>query len=348
MSYASATNTNATATTNGTGAGAGAEVLGGRGPSLKEAFEDLETRFILNLPDAELQTPERLFFQVEQAWWFYEDFVADKYGHLPHYKDMETFARKLFIESPILNEYIDKLDEWHKVFKDYMQRIPVYGAIMLNPEMTHVLMVTGYHRNTWGFPKGKVNQDEPDLECAVREVYEEVGYAILPENVSETDYLKHTNKTGKLTKLFIARHTPQDFDFHPRVRKEIGRIEWKELSKLPTCIKDRKVDAKYWNIFQFVEPLKKWILRHKKIGKRAGTPKKQADSRANSRAKTRGDVGGGSGNFVPHISAAGGQSVAHIAPSVEVVPYSGNLLESGFSLDRQRVFNAMDAFLVAR
>jgi mRNA-decapping enzyme subunit 2 len=140
-----------------TGAGGG----GGRpGPSLREAFEDLETRFILNLPDEELQTPERLFFQIEQAWWFYEDFVADKYGHLPHYKNMEVFARKLFTESSILYEYMDKLDQWLKVFKEYLQRIPVYGAILLSPDMTQVLMVTGYHRDTWGFPKGKVNQGE--------------------------------------------------------------------------------------------------------------------------------------------------------------------------------------------
>ena len=28
------------------------------------------------------------------------------------------------------------------------------------------------------FPRGKINKDEPDLDCAVREVYEETGYDI--------------------------------------------------------------------------------------------------------------------------------------------------------------------------
>ena len=44
--------------------------------SVASAFEDLETRFILNLPDEELENSARLFFQLEQAWWFYEDFLA--------------------------------------------------------------------------------------------------------------------------------------------------------------------------------------------------------------------------------------------------------------------------------
>ena len=41
-------------------------------PSLEEALSDVEARFILNLPDTELNQTDRLFFQIEQAHWFYE------------------------------------------------------------------------------------------------------------------------------------------------------------------------------------------------------------------------------------------------------------------------------------
>jgi hypothetical protein len=44
--------------------------------TLDEALEDVETRFLYNLPEAELGTVDRLFFQIEQAWWYYEDFVV--------------------------------------------------------------------------------------------------------------------------------------------------------------------------------------------------------------------------------------------------------------------------------
>jgi hypothetical protein len=40
--------------------------------SFDEALEKVEARFIYNLPETELAHIERLFFQIEQAHWFYE------------------------------------------------------------------------------------------------------------------------------------------------------------------------------------------------------------------------------------------------------------------------------------
>ena len=41
------------------------------------------------------------------------------------------------------------------------------GAIMLNEELTHVVLAQSYwHKNSWGFPKGKVNEDEAAHRCA--------------------------------------------------------------------------------------------------------------------------------------------------------------------------------------
>lgn len=34
-----------------------------------DALEDVHTRFVLNLPESELQTADRIFFQLEQAWY---------------------------------------------------------------------------------------------------------------------------------------------------------------------------------------------------------------------------------------------------------------------------------------
>jgi hypothetical protein len=40
--------------------------------SLEDALADVMVRFIVCLPEAELKTPERAFFHIEQAHWFYE------------------------------------------------------------------------------------------------------------------------------------------------------------------------------------------------------------------------------------------------------------------------------------
>lgn len=65
------------------------------------------------------------------------------------------------------SQVLEVLKEW----REYKRSVPTYGAILLNEDMTQVLLVQSYWTKTsWGFPKGKVNQDEDPLNCAVREV----------------------------------------------------------------------------------------------------------------------------------------------------------------------------------
>lgn len=49
--------------------------------------------------------------------------------------------------------------------------VPTYGAILMSTDLSHVLLVQSYwSKSSWGFPKGKVNEDEEPLHCAIREV----------------------------------------------------------------------------------------------------------------------------------------------------------------------------------
>ena len=59
--------------------------------------------------------------------------------------------------------------------------IPTYGAILLNNDCTKTILVKGKGqkgRSSWTFPKGKQEKDESPINCAVREVYEEIGVDI--------------------------------------------------------------------------------------------------------------------------------------------------------------------------
>lgn len=56
----------------------------------------------------------------------------------------------------------------------YRLRVPVCGAIILNATMDKCLLVKGWSSKAgWGFPKGKINQNEENDNCAVREVSRE-------------------------------------------------------------------------------------------------------------------------------------------------------------------------------
>lgn len=83
---------------------------------------------------------------------------------------------------------IEILNEW----KEYKLSVPTYGAIILSENMSHVLLVQSYWaKSSWGFPKGKVNEEEDPADCAVREVLEETGFDI-SKRLNPQEYFEST------------------------------------------------------------------------------------------------------------------------------------------------------------
>ena len=71
---------------------------------------------------------------------------------------------------PGLQPYHHQLEEIYGRFNAYKQTIPTMGAIILEPNTEKCLLVKGYRAaDGWGFPTGKINRDEADDSCAVRE-----------------------------------------------------------------------------------------------------------------------------------------------------------------------------------
>jgi hypothetical protein len=148
-------------------------------PAFQDALEDVHARFILNLPPQELETSDRLFFQLEQAWWFYEDMICDQLSEkdantLPRFGHLKPFCLKLFQWSPLL-QHLDFHPMWAE-FSQYKSKISTYGTILLNKECTHIILCQVWESNTWTFPAGKINQGEGGREAAARETFEESGF----------------------------------------------------------------------------------------------------------------------------------------------------------------------------
>ena len=143
----------------------------------QEALEDVHTRFILNLPPSELETADRIMFQVEQAWWYYEDFVADPHPekNLPRFSNMRPFALKMFEYSPLLPATESFSAMWNE-FSKYKRKISNYGCILLSEDCTKVVLCQVWNGKSFTFPSGKINQGEQAAEAAARETYEETGF----------------------------------------------------------------------------------------------------------------------------------------------------------------------------
>ena len=169
---------------------------------------------------------ERICFQVEEAQWFYEDFIRPLDPSLPS-MTLRNFCLRIFQHCPLLSAF----SQYHhsaafSEFLAYKTRVPVRGAILLNDTMDQVVLVKGWKKSAaWSFPRGKINKDERDLDCAIREVYEETGYdlraAELVEDEEETKSIEVTMREQHM-KLFIFRGIPMNTNFEPRTRKEIS------------------------------------------------------------------------------------------------------------------------------
>ncbi|KAL9038756.1 MAG: hypothetical protein Q9214_005155, partial [Letrouitia sp. 1 TL-2023] len=243
-------------------------------------LDDLCVRFIINLPQEELESVERICFQVEEAQWYYEDFVRPLDPDLPSL-NLRNFCLRIFQHCPLLSEF----SPYHhstafEEFLAYKTRVPVRGAILLNEAMDEVVLVKGWKKGAnWSFPRGKINKDESDLDCAIREVYEETGYDVQRAGLvgfpKDTKFIDVAIQHQHL-RLYVVRGVPMDTYFEARTRKEISKIDWWKLSDLPTLKKkkqqqegrgeDLAINAnKFYMVAPFLNPLKKWISLQKKL-----------------------------------------------------------------------------------
>lgn len=230
---------------------------------------------------------ERICFQVEEAQWFYEDFIRPLDPALPSLT-LKTFAMRIFQHCPLMSQW----STYHhqaafSEFLAYKTRVPVRGAILLNEDMDEVVLVKGWKKGAnWSFPRGKINKGEKDLDCAIREVYEETGFDVREANlVKDEDSVKHIEITMREQhmRLYVFPGVPRDTYFEPRTRKEISKIEWYKLTELPTLKKNKQHDEglavananKFYMVAPFLHPLKKWIAQLKKIGSKTQAGMKQ-------------------------------------------------------------------------
>lgn len=248
-----------------------------RNLKLEEWLDDLCVRFIINLPEDDLKDIPRICFQVEEAQWYYEDFIRPLDPSLPS-MSLRNFCLRIFAHCPLLSPF----SQGHhmRAFEDflaYKTRVPVRGAIMLNENMDSVVLVKGWKKGaSWSFPRGKIAKDEDDLTCAIREVYEETGFEIEAAGLVPKDRdVKsiEVNMREQQMRLFVFRNVPMETYFQPRTRKEISKIEWWRLSDLPAFRKKGHQQAevaqnanpnKFYMVAPFLVPLRKWVIEQKK------------------------------------------------------------------------------------
>ncbi|XP_018022971.1 m7GpppN-mRNA hydrolase [Hyalella azteca] len=199
---------------------------------------DCISRFLMEEVDRVFEDRIHYCTYLEQAYWFYKDCWLDEQ---PETLKLVSFAG--FIDQ--VNQALackwpggGTAQQLVGEFTDFKHHVSTYGAILVDPSLSKVLLVQGFNGQSWGFPKGKIEENEATVECAVREVREEINYDISPF-INPDLYLQMTILEQQ-TRLYIIYGVPTETKFKTNTRKEIGNIKWFELSSLPAHKGDKR------------------------------------------------------------------------------------------------------------
>jgi len=230
-----------------------------------DILDELAARFIIPMREEERKDLVRVCFLVEQAHWFYQDFYVSK----PEYKlsagTIKEFTAHIFRHIPFLQPHQHRVEEIIDEWREYKLAVPTFGAIILNTSLDKVLLVQGFFgKGSWGFPKGKVNEDEAASVCAAREVLEETGFDI-SDLTSEEEYLEQVIN-DQTVRLYLVPGVAESTQFKTNTRCEIRDIRWFDLSSLPSSKSDLACKAKlgiapssFFMVIPFLRDLRHWV-----------------------------------------------------------------------------------------
>lgn len=179
---------------------------------------------------------------------------------------IRTFAENIFRHCPFLMQHTNQVDDILSKWKVFKHAVPTNGAIVLDESMRYVLLVQGYWaKASWGFPKGKVAEEESEAHCAQREVFEETGYDI-SDKLKEDQYLE-IQINDQTIRLYIITGVSMSENFEPRTRREIKDVKWFAIDELPVYRKDMRTKQTlgyspnaFFMVIPFLKALKQWVF----------------------------------------------------------------------------------------
>lgn len=199
---------------------------------LRSIVKDLYSRFIRSLPESEKLNTVRMMVHIQQAYWFFVDYIeplqngGNAAAGTDHKMGLTRFVHHMV---PFLGWSHKDVRLAVREFWKYSAQIPRCGGVLVNTRKTKVLLVRGFGSKRWGFPVGKMDDNESVSTCAEREVFEETGFkGKVLESAEQLVY----RKRKAVHTLFVFANIPDDYDFTPQTRKEIEEIKWFPIDTL--------------------------------------------------------------------------------------------------------------------
>lgn len=118
---------------------------------------------------------------------------------------------------------------------------PCAGFLIFSRNKGRVVLVET-HRNHLGFPKGKREKGERDIETALRELNEETGIRKEDIDILQNELEEFSDKNNRSVKYFIGI-LKKDYDNFVYDKEELLEVRWyetKDILELEKLKKRRK------------------------------------------------------------------------------------------------------------
>lgn len=206
---------------------------------LDRYISGISEKFLPIIPAADRKSFNRIGFHIEAAWWFYQDYCRPQAPRLPNLNFREFAPLLLSFKPDLLSPFggLHALPRLIESFFNYRSQIPVCGAAIFDSDRKRILFVRGFHASSkWTFPRGKMNAHESAAACAIREVWEEVGYDIT-SLVKEDQKLEWIKPGQHPIRIYLVTLPPEasSLNLNPRRAGRLARLVGTEWRRSRSC-----------------------------------------------------------------------------------------------------------------
>lgn len=115
-----------------------------------------------------------------------------------------------------------------------------YGIIpyLINDNGVSIMLSKSSKKADYGFVKGKIDSGETPKECAVREVFEEIGVKI---NIKDLETMVEQKNHRKDIGVFFVNYDKYLKKKIKLAKKELYSVDWFNIQNLPTINKNQSL-----------------------------------------------------------------------------------------------------------
>ena len=167
--------------------------------------------------------------------------------------DFNTLWKSVWCNNAISNQYKMEEDSSREKYNALLYGIMTQNETYTLQQLIDIANETSqWVEPEWGFPKGRRNYNEKDIDCALREFSEETGYSkhCLKniENIQQFEEIfmgsnyksyKHKYYLMKMDSFINGKSDKTLYD-----KSEVSKLEWKTYDECLECIRSYNLEKK--------------------------------------------------------------------------------------------------------